>query len=770
MYVANHIKVATSTGDNDVSFEQAFSNLAHSYVREKVPTLMDKELGFQLVDRDDRSNRAAAVMAFQIGKQIGYVPLFFVDGAIKGHELLYLKDQNFVVPLKENWLNHIRNTKPRELGGPITKDLRRFGVHAPDMRSITQSPSTKWASRYNAKFLPGIAGLAKVAISDDPFPKVPTLEEFVIQEGTQALTPLLDACVKFPKLAVALSKFYDFKEMIKKANYRGCKDKGVLRKAPNKTKTYRVGVLPEGALPEDPVKSGALVVMMSRISLRAGDLTDDEKKIFDRDGIVVKDSRPDDQISTAYSEKQPFAISNPVETGIYDVLIQGGGFVKALVIVNAISGEGKHKFSTVVRLDGGKKAVNAKTCEIWVKDSAKNKNSTGPAYPSDMKALYEKAKTRPATSGGSRYVAIDDKGTGTVPFSVNYSADEVDDSVKLSVGVYYDDFCRGASDLVSLIWASPDTRKKPEYCSHKSRLTLLKNKGTGIRAGEGELFLPPDFRFIEVSDGYSGMSPSEDGSGTSKPFVLGSSGDLVTVLTEKTAGLKIYHDGSEVVINSRRMMPKQAIADLVVRYGLRESDARDMLKEAEANKFSKFRIKYAENSIYDLLNSGSISPAFPENEYHSDPMAGSMGQVTYPQEHFLPVGEPAQPSDDPMGIQALDPNLVQSLMQAAQSGQREILDTTAIASLLKSNRDDNMVGRHIGPLSNAMNHLGQLIIKFYRHGDKFEERFGKNDLAALEDSLRNNFEDLGDLILELKTKQTDPLSSAGEFIDIEDGV
>ena len=37
---------------NDIPFEQAFSNLAHAYLRDKAPSLLDYEVGFQLLERN----------------------------------------------------------------------------------------------------------------------------------------------------------------------------------------------------------------------------------------------------------------------------------------------------------------------------------------------------------------------------------------------------------------------------------------------------------------------------------------------------------------------------------------------------------------------------------------------------------------------------------------------------------------------------------------------------------------------------------------------
>jgi hypothetical protein len=56
------IKQADLGGDGqDLPFEQAFSNLAHAYLRDKAPGLLDYEVGFQLVDRNEDNSKAIGI-------------------------------------------------------------------------------------------------------------------------------------------------------------------------------------------------------------------------------------------------------------------------------------------------------------------------------------------------------------------------------------------------------------------------------------------------------------------------------------------------------------------------------------------------------------------------------------------------------------------------------------------------------------------------------------------------------------------------------------
>ena len=56
--------------------------------------------------------------------------------------------------------------------------------------------------------------------------------------------------------------------------------------------------------------------------------------------------------------------------------------------------------------------------------------------------------------------------------------------------------------------------------------------------------------------------------------------------------------------------------------------------------------------------------------------------------------------------------------------------------------------------------LGRMIFSLNWHHEDFADRYGKKDMPELEDTLLNNFEGMGDLVLYLKEKTIDPLQSS----------
>jgi hypothetical protein len=85
-----------------------------------------------------------------------------------------------------------------------------------------------------------------------------------------------------------------------------------------------------------------------------------------------------------------------------------------------------------------------------------------------------------------------------------------------------------------------------------------------------------------------------------------------------------------------------------------------------------------------------------------------------------------------------------------------VFDATVLSTMLRNMRDDQLIDRFVPALARAMDAAGRLLYQFYWHQEDFAERYGDKDMPELEDSLRNIFEGLGDIVLKLKQKTIDP--------------
>ena len=95
---------------------------------------------------------------------------------------------------------------------------------------------------------------------------------------------------------------------------------------------------------------------------------------------------------------------------------------------------------------------------------------------------------------------------------------------------------------------------------------------------------------------------------------------------------------------------------------------------------------------------------------------------------------------------------VQRAMQSAEAGIKEVFDVSVLKGLIDRADISELRRGYISDMVRGMDRVGRLLLLFYWHQDEFEERYGKDDLQKLEDTLREVFQSQGDLILFLKEK------------------
>jgi hypothetical protein len=170
----------------DADFEAAFSSLAHAYSRDKCPSLEKYEVGFEVLTRSDDGKRAVGITGYQVGNQLFYTPVFWLSGKIKGHELLFLKDQSLFVPLKENWVNYMLERKLPEIGQSVMRDPVRLGIRRPDILRQTRS-GLKYAAADLFSDLNGVLAIPAESsgIPQDPTQQPPDSAAAIAMQATQ---------------------------------------------------------------------------------------------------------------------------------------------------------------------------------------------------------------------------------------------------------------------------------------------------------------------------------------------------------------------------------------------------------------------------------------------------------------------------------------------------------------------------------------------------------------------------------------------------------
>jgi hypothetical protein len=211
-----------------------------------------------------------------------------------------------------------------------------------------------------------------------------------------------------------------------------------------------------------------------------------------------------------------------------------------------------------------------------------------------------------------------------------------------------------------------------------------------------------------------------------------------------------------VRINEQEFNEEDALIRLVSQHGLRVDTAKSLLKCAADRRYKldptyTCYVKYAGPYLFETQSS---APEIPPPYMGQEQTRGGFVTSQPAQQNFLPVPS-MQPDPSALSrynVFAPDPNILQAVQMAAATGQKEIFDTSMISALLSATQQDMQVDRFIGPLMVGLDALARILLSLYWHNKTFAERYGKDDVASLEDMLRNTFINLGKLVLNLMQK------------------
>lgn len=774
-------KSAAIGGEQESGFEQAFSSLAYAYLKDKAPKLLKYAIGFQLVERNEDNTKAMAVFGFKLNKQWLYAPVFFLNAALKGHELLYAKKQDMFVPLKENWVNYLLSRSPHILG-ESSPGANLLGGSSPSIDEMSQSPlSRKYANEFaaqwshdflseaakvlrkEASFMHKEAAGSSIRIDSvvaDPIKYAFAgldldLPSFVRKHG--GADWLRKAAAACPGLRQLTDKVHGKDTILKldiesrqksaaslvteSANLLGVSRRRLSLDGPTSLMT---SLVTEKQAADEKIE----IISDPGYAVRKGithGLDEPQKFKLLRDGYLVRDKRAAEEISEVFESSSSVSLQNPSESGVYEMFSKLGKFEKILILKSPCTNAGREPFCLLIRTSKSREwshrhaedILHRKHCDTAAaKDWVKNLKTDKPKV-------------------GNTYIAVTECLRSTAVFQV------------------YEVFKDG-SMLVDFKGCS-----KPGYRSNRHTVSTwnvnVYRDHTGnpdFHGCESEFYVPVDAKLIRVGKDVSTRknksksimdevvtrAPPEDMENAIRPGALE---DLQRLFTQNHSRVKLYTDRNEVTIDgektgSFRGSLNEGLFSLIRDHGIREKQAYEMLESAQKTRQKVFHVKYA---FGFPAGSTPSAPAFPEPNYSTMQWGGSNTRVQQPLQEQTTInglqGSNTDPSTYDNEIMP-DQQTMQAAQQAAQSGQKEVFDTVMIASMLKAVRQDSLVDRFLGDLMKAMDRLGRILFMFYWHQDEFKNRYGKTDLPELEDSTRNSFESLGDLVLYLKEKQVGP--------------
>ena len=124
--------------------ERAFMDQAYNFVSNKAGPLMEDphRLGFEVVYTDEDHTRMVGIFAFRVNQELLYAPVFFLNGQIRGTDLLYTHEKKMFRPLNKDWATFIVSKQKDSMGAGISQsDTRQMPMDI-ELEDIASPPGT----------------------------------------------------------------------------------------------------------------------------------------------------------------------------------------------------------------------------------------------------------------------------------------------------------------------------------------------------------------------------------------------------------------------------------------------------------------------------------------------------------------------------------------------------------------------------------------------------------------------------------------------------
>jgi len=718
-------------------FEQKLAQMADAEISQNMPSLSRYKVGFQLARKNDDNTRGMGVSVYKMGEEWLFIPAFFLNGRLRGYDLMYLPLKSQFVPAKDNWVAYLNSNKVAIMGEPSE-------------RTGNTKPKGPGAARlYDKHLLARISKISSELENSDTLVQEEHLKDMLRLAGRPDENEL-DLRRWIPRLGKVACQIF-LNTLNKDADFANA----VLRFYSPED----IGGIVDGSLHKtaaDPLKvetslSNVQIITRDSDKKDIQKLDEKSKEVLMRDGMFVIDNRP--ETTVVFQPKDAAGVlTTPNKNGFYELLQSDGSFKKFYVIYCGIdvgnpvgpsgtrgkaSGEKNANISPrgvptevkyrLIDLSQPDRAfhVNTEILGRLQPDRAQNDISgLGIKAPSlvkeiaklkeDPNGLSPKALEGSDTYDDKRWILIDTKGN-TVSLRIQESAQVLGKRITDAV------FTRREE---SMYWCDqiPGT---VEFTNYNGALTIKNNK----------LYVPATARAIRLSHKCAGP-------GNQRP-VFGTIDTVRDYLT-KTSGLEaldVVTDGVEYKIISRfgkkRGLTKQAaVQSLVLDHGIGVADAKQMLpvsvNAADRRAMKTFMVKYAASSVVTTDSvDGLLSPVVGYNTAPDELEVDQFREVNIPKED------------------------AQAAITASERGVKDVVDISILKSLANSSSPGRVVNDYIGDMLLALDRVGRILFMFYWHYDSFKERYGVEKMIELEESLRSNFQNLSDLVLFLHKSNSD---------------
>ena len=717
-------KFSASTEDK---FESSFFQLAYDQLQDKLSNLLPFLVGFEVVKKADNGTKAIGVFGFQShGGQVIYVPAFFINGKIKGLDLLYSKNNESFYPLNEDFAELFLKDSVTDVGTPtkLPKDQVAKDLPPADFRNLVAPPRT---------------GKMSVAeFFDEDKVTQPTKHSLLdyVKEGSPKVKSAFWQLMKNADFCESVLRFYDME------------------------KVAEAMVIPNQKIEE----AKELDVIRKGDGVKSKGMTEQQKKDLQIKGYYIRDSRKKEKYAKFGAFEYNNKFQNPVKTGFYPYVTRAGGIRYGLILVRPW--QLQQHFATdddiVVDLDSGDKgnAYIAPATNVYAKDEI-----VVPDFSDVHKMMVNPPEEKPSFS--DTFVLINESLQATQVFRIVSSFKDADDVRRLAVEPVshaaklpysgaanprsvYD---QGAVDRPGSAHSLP----RGNFYEHPKKerqimLVFTKRKGFKLEYNGNAVYVPAGFKLLKLNlvadEDHADAKDRSNGPACHLNVFSG------TMAAKNIFPLTLQANGSSYfarLSDARKSYdsPIDAKIGMVMDFGLGVKEAEELIDSLPQGKPVKGYIKFA--------YTGDASP-YPIYEV---PYTNELGQDTYTgigQENMLPAEQTQYRDPTQLGlgnmpnIEGIDPEEVSHAVQLASAGQKQIFDTHTIGVLAKYVAPSEKVQEYMPDFVKTIDSLGRLLFLVHWEVDKFKEMYGRSDMPKLVELLTNVFRNLGDLVIFLKRK------------------
>lgn len=773
----------------DKEAEVAFMKMSMKAVEEKAAPILGSNyfLGFETVYANNKKDKMIGIFGCRLGKQLVYIPVFFINGSIKNPDLLYLQKEKQFVLLSPEWCDYLIGKYVINQGRSIPGGLSNSATQEFDLRWLAYPP-TMMKNASERIPLGHTFGFYDGEVSEEDSKKAfdTYFNKQASVEDKKVLKRFIDAngFDAFQKIASAVYNDYEFaNNLISLVDEEDWFRQDFIDSANANLKV--ASEEPKEVL--DPIASATNCILVHKGKFNANAKVASEQI---EQGVTIEDRRDSSKFDVVYNaEHEDYKTFDNFNAGVYNVL-GADGTTRDFVVFTGKSDNDKQPVLMVETTNKG--ILYAKNVNLDDDDVVGISSSEFHSSSVDLDDLYNTMMAKPLGESYKDYVTEKPevgKVYGIFSHYNNYISDECfkiidhekDEDVDVYTVVPFVYYNYAFEDAFDKLRNSFTIRVNPDALRSNIESRLFKadeiewveipvkesqEVDEESTNAEGNMGISPkkytvvysDFTPASIEDytmgiNYNGFNKSEIYKATDDKYFIELTGvvDIKDPLNKTAATVKLMHD-----------------------LNISQEDAKDLLKQAsEKGKVQFFHKKIAtrmvlrpEPTFYESLDSDlginvfendtKVVPIESDSDYAPDPRYGDhipLANVENKSSEGKPTEAVNKGSDNDGEndiLMTATPNMLAQI--AEKTGNKDIFEHGIIGTYAKTYNAASYVSAFLPDLRQGLDKLGRLLFLYLWKPADFSIYYGSDDLLELEAQLSSTFRQFGELVLDLSLR------------------